>query len=76
VKALLVKNAKVYAACRSPEKAKDAIERLKSETGKEAIFLQLDLGDLHSVRKSAQEFQSKESQLDVLFNNAFVLLPY
>jgi retinol dehydrogenase-12 len=45
-------------AARSPERANKAIEELKSATGKEAIFLQLDLSDLPSVRKAAEEFLS------------------
>jgi len=74
-KALLAKNAKVYLACRSKEKADDAIEKLKQETGKEALFLQLDLADISGVRKSAAEFKTKESELHVLFNSAGVMVP-
>ena len=55
---LLAHNAKVYLAARSAQKANEAIAELKNETGKEAIFLQLDLSDLHAVRRSAQEFLS------------------
>lgn len=55
---LLAHNATVYLAARSAQKANEAIAELKSETGKQAIFLQLDLSDLHAVRKSAQEFLS------------------
>ena len=29
---------------------------MRKETGKEAIFLKLDLGDLNSVKASAEEF--------------------
>ena len=43
-------------ASRNREKAEAAIARLKEETGKEAIFLELDLGSLASVRRSAGEF--------------------
>jgi retinol dehydrogenase-12 len=53
-----VRNAKVYLAARSAEKANEAIAELKNETGKEAIFLQLDLSDIPAVRRSAQEFLS------------------
>ncbi|KAH9005390.1 NAD(P)-binding protein [Lactarius hatsudake] len=74
VKHLLVHNAKVYLAARSAEKANKAIAELKNETGKEAIFLQLELSDIPAVRKSAQEFLSKESQLHVLINNAGVMM--
>ena len=53
---LLVHNAKVYIATRNEEKAKSAITELKEQTGKEAIFLKLDLADLKSVKSSAEEF--------------------
>ena len=43
---LLVHNAKVYLAARDAQKAYEVIAELKNETGKEAIFLQLDLVDL------------------------------
>ncbi|KAH9849462.1 NAD(P)-binding protein [Lenzites betulinus] len=75
IKVLLQHNAKVYLAARSKEKADAAIASLKEATGKEAIFLELDLADLASVKKSAQEFLSKESELHVLFNNAGVMFP-
>ncbi|KAJ7065630.1 NAD-binding protein, partial [Mycena amicta] len=68
--------AKVYLAARSPEKAAKAIESL--EAAKDArkgqvVFLQLDLADLKSVRRAAEEFLSKEERLDVLFNNGGVM---
>ena len=55
---LLANNAKVYLAARSAQKANEAITELQEETGKQAIFLQLDLSDIPSVRRSAQEFLS------------------
>ena len=58
MKALLQHNAKVYLAARSADKANRAIEELKADTGKTAIFLPLDLADLRSVRKAADEFMS------------------
>lgn len=53
---LLQHNAKVYLAARSKEKAEAAIEDLKKQTGKEAIFLELDLASFSSIRKAADEF--------------------
>ena len=50
------RNAKVYMASRDEKKAQDAIEELKQETGREAIFLELNLSNLASVKKSAEEF--------------------
>ncbi|EIM81872.1 NAD-P-binding protein [Stereum hirsutum FP-91666 SS1] len=73
IKALLEHNAKVYMASRSPDRAQGAIQQLRDETGKEALYLHLDLADLTSVRKSAEEFLSKETELHVLFNNAAVM---
>jgi len=55
-KALLSHNAKVYIAARNSEKADEAIADLKTVTGKEAIFLKLDLADLKAVKAAAEEF--------------------
>ncbi|KAJ7064334.1 hypothetical protein C8F01DRAFT_1219220 [Mycena amicta] len=74
VKQLLLKNATVYLAARSPDKAAQAIEKLAQETnGKRAVFLCVDLADLVSVRRAAEEFLKKEERLDVLFNNGGVM---
>ena len=56
VQALLAHNAKVYIAARSREKSEAAIQELRGATGKEAIFLPLDLGDLKSIKAAAEEF--------------------
>ena len=61
VRALLKKNAKVYVAARSREKAEKAIkeelEVMEKEGGKgEAVFLELDLAELKKVKKAAEEF--------------------
>lgn len=75
VKALLEHNAKVYLAARNGDKAQKAIADLKAVTGKEAIFLELDLASLKSVRAAAAEFLSQEKELHILFNNAGVMWP-
>ncbi|KZO97300.1 NAD-P-binding protein [Calocera viscosa TUFC12733] len=75
-KILLAKGAKVYMASRSPDRARPVIDQLKKATGKSNIYLlQLDLADLYSVRKAADEFLRKESQLHMLFNNGGVMTP-
>ncbi|KAJ7657463.1 hypothetical protein DFH06DRAFT_920513, partial [Mycena polygramma] len=73
-KQVLLKGAKVYIAARSPEKATEAIKRLRSETkaGEDRVlFVKLDLADLHSVRAGAADFLAREKQLDILFNNGW-----
>ena len=67
---LLQRNAKVYIASRNKEKADKAIASLKEATGNEPLFIELDLADLSSVKKAAEEFLSKEPELHILFNNA------
>lgn len=71
-------NAKVYAAGRSEEKGNAAIEEIKTRfpsSEGQIIFLYLDLNDLSTIQKSANDFLSKESRLDVLWNNAGVMVP-
>ncbi|KAK0383873.1 hypothetical protein NLU13_7965 [Sarocladium strictum] len=75
---LYSKNATVYVAARSEEKALKAIDDIKasaSESSGKLVFLRLDLADLTTIKASATEFLSKESKLDVLFNNAGVMCP-
>lgn len=71
-------NARVYIATRSKEKADraiTAIRQLYPSSRGELIFLFLDLGDLTTIHKSADEFLNKESRLDVLWLNAGVMVP-
>lgn len=71
---LLSRNARVYMAARSEAKATAATEDLKTSTKKDNIhWLKLDLGDLTSVRRAAEEFMEKEPELHVLFNNGYEL---
>ncbi|KAH6994460.1 hypothetical protein EDB82DRAFT_546081 [Fusarium venenatum] len=68
----------VYIAGRSQEKGEQSIAQLKEHcpgsSGKLA-FLKISLDDLESVKSAAEEFATKESRLDVLFNNAGVSMP-
>ena len=68
----------MYAAARSAQKTNDAINRIKAaypnSTGKLA-FLELDLSDLPTIKKSADDFLAAESKLDVLWLNAGVMWP-
>ncbi|KAF8588040.1 NAD(P)-binding protein [Ramaria rubella] len=75
IKALLQHNAKVYMATRSETKATAAIKELKTLTGKTAHFLKLDLSSMASIRQAAAEYQSKETQLHALWNNAGISQP-
>ncbi|PSR98968.1 hypothetical protein BD289DRAFT_361644 [Coniella lustricola] len=77
-KILFAKNAKVYCAARSEEKAVKAIQDIQTEVKQsrgELVFLKLDLADLSTIRASAEQFLAKEDKLHVLFNNAGVMYP-
>ncbi|KAK9373440.1 uncharacterized protein V1513DRAFT_432845 [Lipomyces chichibuensis] len=71
-------NAKVYLAARSEKKTMEVIDEIRhlhtNSTG-QLLYLHLQLDDLTSIKASAQEFLSNESRLDVLWNNAGVMVP-
>lgn len=75
-KLLYQNNCTVYIAGRRPEEASNAIRAIvegdKKSRGK-LEFLLLDLADLSTIKKSAAEFLSKETRLDILWNNAGIL---
>ncbi|KAG5745014.1 hypothetical protein H9Q69_009310 [Fusarium xylarioides] len=70
---LYSKNGTIYLGARSKEKAKGAIDDIKqaepNSTGA-LVFFHLDLADLRTIKTSVASFTSRESRLDVLFNNA------
>lgn len=73
---LYKKGAKVYVACRNEEKALNAIKRMTTDggTGK-LVYAHLDLASLQSVRAFADNLVRAESSLDLLINNAGIMIP-
>ena len=72
---LSARGARVLIACRSQQKAEDAIARIEEQNGTVDIsYVPLDLGDLSSVRDCAEQLQS-EARIDVLVNNAGIMVP-
>ncbi|KAL3487218.1 hypothetical protein BJX62DRAFT_213914 [Aspergillus germanicus] len=72
------RNGKVYLAARDTAKlqqiADDLKKRFPESTGG-VHFFHLDLSDLSTIRKSADEFLAKEDKLHVLWHNAGVMIP-
>jgi NAD(P)-dependent dehydrogenase (short-subunit alcohol dehydrogenase family) len=74
---LYQKGAKVYIGCRDEEKGLKAIERIKniSKTGGELVLGLFDLGSINSVKTFTEKIISTEKRLDLLINNAGVMIP-
>jgi retinol dehydrogenase-12 len=64
---------RVHLGCRSLSKGESAVAAITAATGSDQVrLLLLDLGDLASVRKAADEFLRLGEPLHVLINNAGV----
>ena len=72
------KSAEVIVASRDAFKAEAAILKIKDEIPDAKLkFMELNLANLDSVRKFAEEFKSKYTRLDILLNNAGIMMvPY
>ncbi len=68
--------ARVLLGCRSADKAREARRRILALHPKAHVeLLSLDLGSLDSVRAAAAEVAAKQERLDVLINNAGIMIP-
>ncbi|RPD55082.1 NAD-P-binding protein [Lentinus tigrinus ALCF2SS1-7] len=78
IQQLVRHGAKVYMGARNERRAKAAIERLHAEGlgpgNGQVLWLKLDLSDPREAVKAAQKLMQEEERLDVLVNNAAVLL--
>src|SRR6476469_5015102 len=68
-RALARHGAEVVLACRSPERGKAALDDVRAvASGSEPRLLELDLADLGSVERAADELRSSTTRIDVLMN--------
>jgi NAD(P)-dependent dehydrogenase (short-subunit alcohol dehydrogenase family) len=72
------KGAEVIVASRDPIKANQAILNIQHEIpGARLKFIELNLTSLDSIRKFTEEFKSAYPKLDILLNNAGIMMvPY
>ncbi len=77
-KVLAGKNATVVLAVRDIQKAKSVVEEVKKSCPQADLdIIKLELGDLQSVHGFVEDFKLSYQQLDVLINNAGVMMcPY
>jgi len=73
---LALKGASVVLACRNPDKGKAALARIQAEKPAGSTTLAaLDLSDLDSVAAFVEAFAATHDRLDLLINNAGVMVP-
>jgi NAD(P)-dependent dehydrogenase (short-subunit alcohol dehydrogenase family) len=72
---LAAQGANVVITARDPAKGKDAVETIRRRHPDATVdVMQLDLSRLHDVRTFAKEFAARYPKLDVLINNAGLVL--
>ncbi len=73
---LASKGARVIMACRSQARAEEAIAKIHESCPEaELVFSELDLCELQSVKSFAERILAQEPRLDLLINNAGVMMP-
>ena len=73
---LAERGARVILACRNEEKALVAMNSIKEKTPQSHLeFVELDLASLASVKQCAEQIKSNHSSIDLLINNAGVMMP-
>ncbi|XP_029958087.1 retinol dehydrogenase 12 [Salarias fasciatus] len=69
------RGARVVMACRDLTRAERAAEEIRRSTGNGNVVIRhLDLSSLYSVRQFAKDFLDSEDRLDILINNAGVMM--
>lgn len=70
------KGAALVVTARNPKKADDTVARLRAELpGVDLETLALDLADLADVERAADELTSRHDRIDLLVNNAGIMIP-
>ncbi|XP_043082725.1 retinol dehydrogenase 12, like [Puntigrus tetrazona] len=72
------RGARVIMACRDMEKADAALKEIKDASGNQDVVIsRLDLADSKSIREFAEKINKEEKQVNILINNAGVMVcPY
>ena len=75
-KGMAAKGARVIMACRNAAKGQDALDKIKAEQPDANVSLaSLNLSSLAAVKSFADSFLAENSKLDILINNAGVMVP-
>lgn len=75
-RALAQKDATVIIAVRNIEKGNNAANKIRAEHSNTDVYvLEIDLASLESIKAFAKTFKEKFNKLDLLINNAGVMIP-
>ena len=70
------KDAKVIIAVRNLEKGEKAADKIRGQySAADVEVMELDLANLESVKKFAENYKTRYDKLDLLINNAGVMIP-
>ena len=70
-RSLAARGGRVVLACRSKDKTLPVIDEIRAQTGSDALsFVPLDLEELSSVRRAAEQILAEQPAIQVLVNNA------
>uniref|UniRef100_UPI0037E933C6 retinol dehydrogenase 12-like n=1 Tax=Semicossyphus pulcher TaxID=241346 RepID=UPI0037E933C6 len=75
---LAKRGAKIIMACRDPERGQAAVkEVIETSANENIVYMKLDLADSKSIREFAEAINKDEPKLNILINNAGVMVcPY
>ncbi|XP_038075806.1 retinol dehydrogenase 12-like [Patiria miniata] len=69
------RGARVIVACRDIAKAEEAVADIRKDTGSDnLVVVKLDLASLASVRECAKKIKAEEPRLNILINNAGIMM--
>ena len=69
------KGAEVIMAVRNEQRGQAAMEKIKAEVpNAKLVYMHLDVADLSSVQAFAEQFKSQYNKLDLLINNAGIMM--
>ncbi|RWS11305.1 hypothetical protein B4U79_09066 [Dinothrombium tinctorium] len=72
---LASRGGRIIVVCRNPEKALMAVKEIKEESGSSNVYsYSMDLSSLQSIRVTAAKILEKETRIDILINNAGVMM--